>query len=909
MMQIPSSLRSIFLLACSIAIGRVDGKAEEGPPPFFLQDPSDSLCLAGETFQRCSVETLWYVVGSPGSYQIHKRPVDPDSTEASSDGLCLSKKTCNDITQIEGLKVTPCSHCGAKDWNILGDADTGYVLTTSVGAPDNAAAAAATCVVRQGTQVRTAPCDSVDVPYTPLQLRFAAPADIATMSSPAARFIAAAADGNLAYVKESVAANATLVQARDWDELTALIPAASAGHLEICQFLLEQGADVHAADKDGITALMEASIMGHEAIVKLLLEKDATVDAAANSEVTALWLAASEGQAAIVKLLLEKGAAATNTRSDGITALMTAAMGGHTAVVQLLLEHGADVTAADPEGSTPLMNAAENGTVAVLELLTAAASNDPAYVNTMSKAGFNALIIAAAHGHVEAVRHLLKSGANAEAAADTSVTALMFAAASNRVEVMKVLVEEGKANLETKHNNGGTALLEAATGGAVDSLRYLMEQGANVDFVDDDGVTPLMAVASLGNVEGLELILDALKSKLSPEALTQYINRFSKSGGSTIMFATAGGHLNITKQLYALGADAHAIARATPDYLEKLAAMLEAGTAPEDEPHVDGLTALHVAAQGGHLDVVQFLIDEAKVDVSVVDDAGRTPLSLAIKGSYNEVAKALVKAGADPNRPYVDEEGVSHNLLFDAIMVENVEFAELLIEHGATLYHVDEKHVSTLLQASHRGLSTVVAALLRQYAADVAAGKAKENYLNEASSEGITPLIAAASEGHVEVVKSLIAAGVNVEVKDADQTTALMAASARGHRAIVQELLTAGALVNEQNADGHTALMFAYNGKNQVDTLWERYSQYVKENGEDVSDVDDNGTSQIIREALDNHVALIELLIKVGKADLHLKDKEGHTAKDFDYHPDADSEIMDKAKKTAKILDESKNEL
>ena len=41
------------------------------PPPFFLQDTSDNLCLAGETFKRCSVETLWYVVGSPGTSMLH----------------------------------------------------------------------------------------------------------------------------------------------------------------------------------------------------------------------------------------------------------------------------------------------------------------------------------------------------------------------------------------------------------------------------------------------------------------------------------------------------------------------------------------------------------------------------------------------------------------------------------------------------------------------------------------------------------------------------------------------------------------------------------------------------------------------------------------------------------------------
>ena len=35
--------------------------------------------------------------------------------------------------------------------------------------------------------------------------------------------------------------------------------------------------------------------------------------------------------------------------------------------------------------------------------------------------------------------------------------------------------------------------------------------------------------------------------------------------------------------------------------------------------------------------------------------------------------------------------------------------------------------------------------------------------------------------------------------------------------------------VNSQNIDGHTVLMFAYNGKNQVETLWECYSQFVSD--------------------------------------------------------------------------------
>ena len=56
----------LFLLEVALAAAADVEKSSKSPPPFFLQDPSDSLCLAGEEFKRCSIDTLFYVVGSPG---------------------------------------------------------------------------------------------------------------------------------------------------------------------------------------------------------------------------------------------------------------------------------------------------------------------------------------------------------------------------------------------------------------------------------------------------------------------------------------------------------------------------------------------------------------------------------------------------------------------------------------------------------------------------------------------------------------------------------------------------------------------------------------------------------------------------------------------------------------------------
>lgn len=831
-----------------------------------------------------------------GKYQIHKRSMNDKDDDNDDDGLCLAKKDCKQESssgKVEPLKLTKCSHCGSKNWNILGDDKQGYVLTEGEDGT--------LCLTRDGTKAMVGPCDKPEMPYRSLQLQFASSADITAMSSPAARLVGAASDGDKRTI-QALLKEGTDVNSRDWDDLTALIPAASSGHLDICKLLVKEGIDVNAMDKDGITALMEASIMGHAKIVEFLLDSGAELDAQAKSEVTALWLAAGEGQIPVMKTLLKKGADATVTRVDGITALMSAAVGGHEEAVKLLLENGADPTATDSEGLSPLMNAAENGTVPIMKLLVEAVEDPVPYLNLVSKAGFNALIVAAAQGHVDAMEYLMDAGSDVNTPAhENAITALMYAAAGGHLDAMKLLIDKGQVDIDVRHSNGGTAFMEAATTGFLEGMKLLIEKGAMIDFVDTEGVTPLMAVASQGRKEAQTIILEALKAKMSDEELKKHIDMFSHSGGSAVMFAAAGGHADCVKDLMEYGADIHLVSQATPDYLVMVKQQMEDGTYAEPDPHVDGVTALHVAAQSGHLDCVNVLL-ESGASVSIQDQEQRTPLMLAVKNNHGDVSIALVKAGADPNTVYVDEEGVEHNLLMDAITVENEEFAKLLAEKGAELYFVDDKKVTTLLQASHRGLKDIVTILLEKHAAT-----GKGGYLDDASDEGVSPLVAAASEGHAEIVQALIAAGANVDAVDKDGTNALMAASARGHVESVKPLLEANAKVNEQNTDGHTALMFAYNGKNQVETLWERYSQYVSD-ADKGENVDDAGTGPIIKQALANHNALIELLLRKG-ADPNLKDKEGHTAKDFDFHPDADAEVLKKEANAEKARDGSENEL
>lgn len=97
---------------------------------------------------------------------------------------------------------------------------------------------------------------------------------------------------------------------------------------------------------------------------------------------------------------------------------------------------------------------------------------------------------------------------------------------------------------------------------------------------------------------------------------------------TALMLAAAGGHLETVKLLLKAGAD--------------VSAMSEA---PKIEG--SGSQALHEAVRKGHLAVVEALLD-AGADPNVVGNRGSTPLTIAVVRLDLDCVKLLLKRGADP---------------------------------------------------------------------------------------------------------------------------------------------------------------------------------------------------------------------------------------------------------------------
>ncbi|MDY5124658.1 MAG: ankyrin repeat domain-containing protein [Treponema sp.] len=138
---------------------------------------------------------------------------------------------------------------------------------------------------------------------------------------------------------------------------------ASNGNYEICEFLIQNGADVNArrsktSNKDW-TSLMYASYYSKFDIMNLLLENGALIDIRTPSLHSAYLIAAQYGTPDAVELLINNGAELNCTDSDGDSALICAAKNEQTDNIKLLIEYGVDINIRNKDGKRAIDYAKE----------------------------------------------------------------------------------------------------------------------------------------------------------------------------------------------------------------------------------------------------------------------------------------------------------------------------------------------------------------------------------------------------------------------------------------------------------------------------------------------------------------------------------------------------------------------
>ncbi|XP_053680164.1 E3 ubiquitin-protein ligase mind-bomb [Anopheles nili] len=208
----------------------------------------------------------------------------------------------------------------------------------------------------------------------------------------------------------------------------------------------------------------------------------------------------------------------------------------------------------------------------------------------------------------------------------------------------------------------------------------------------------------------------------------------------------------------------------------------------------DGDRAVHHAAFGDE-PAVMGLLAKGGADLNARNKRRQTALHIAVNKGHFNVVKTLLELKCHPSLQ--DSEGDTP--LHDAISKEHDNMLSLLLDHGADITLTNNNGFNALHHAALKGNPSAMKILLT-----------KTNRLwivEEKKDDGYTALHLAALNNHVEIAELLVRMGkANMDCQNVNLQTALHLAVERQHVQIVKLLVREGANLNIPDKDGDTPL-------------------------------------------------------------------------------------------------------
>ncbi|TSN95659.1 Ankyrin-2 [Bagarius yarrelli] len=285
---------------------------------------------------------------------------------------------------------------------------------------------------------------------------------------------------------------------------------------------------------------------------------------------------------------------------------------------------------------------------------------------------------------------------------------------------------------------------------------------------------------------------------------------------------------------------------------------------------------------------VQFANDECDYGMGL-----ELGIDLFCYGSHKEVAKLLVKQGADVNsQSQVSHAVISHMTwngftplymaaqenhlevsgftpLHIAAHYGNVNVSTLLLNRGAAVDFTARNGITPLHVASKRGNTNMVSLLLDRGA-----------QIDAKTRSGLTPIHVAAFMGHLNIVLLLLQNGASPDVCNVKGFTPLHVAAKYGSLEVTKLLLQRRALPDEAGKDGLTPLHVAVHYNNQEVAL------LLLEKGASPHSTAKNGYTPLHIAARKNELQVAKVLLQKGAdpgaatrqfmTPLHLAAQEGH---------------------------------
>lgn len=486
---------------------------------------------------------------------------------------------------------------------------------------------------------------------------------------------------------------------------------------------------------------------------------------------------------------------------DGMTELMRALWENEDIeVIKEMIDKGADVNTHNEENSMNaiMYAAAGHQNPEVIKLLLEKQEN---LLDSVSSQFFNSLMYALKYNPNPDVIEVILDKMGEDIG--NKQMRLMHAVARNEdLNIIKELVEKG-ANVSSRTKRGLSVLMCAVIGNEnPDVIQYLINEGASVNARTEFGISPLMyAAAGNNNPDIIEVLLDAGAN----------LNSSDRMGLNALDYALS--NMQNTKK----------------DIIERLLKQ-DIKINKKKSEYLNEATTIHFAVKQNIEPKIFKLLIDAGANVNTKDKYGASPLRhAAMWGVNSELVKILIEADADVNEKLKDERTILHSAVSRDI---NPEIVKLLIDAGAKVNAETEDGATPLLKALSKkepsknieNLRKAIKILIKA-SADVNKGL---NLVVQSGPNGVDfivrpPLIwAVGNTQDPEIVRMLIDAGANINktgvVRDTPGRTALHQAVYDENYKLVKILIGAGIDVNIRGDDGKTSLIMAaeYNTSTEI---------------------------------------------------------------------------------------------
>lgn len=278
---------------------------------------------------------------------------------------------------------------------------------------------------------------------------------------------------------------------------------------------------------------------------------------------------------------------------------------------------------------------------------------------------------------------------------------------------------------------------------------------------------------------------------------------------------------------------------------------------------IDASNGLSIAASTGHSKIVELLLNAGK------DSDEDLALIEAARSGFEDIVTILLERGADLN--FMDDKHMT--ALHFAAAEGRTEMTELLLMNGSNIQAQDRKGRTALYLAAEKGDEPTVK-ILAEYGAEIEAR----------TLEGRTALTESAATGNAGIVELLLRRGATVDSANSSTSTdstaseeiqenALQAAANRGHVSVVRLLLEKYSYPNCRGTTDRTPLSYAAEGGHEeVVRLLLQFDEV------DVNACDRNGRTPLSYAAENGNAATVSLLLSLDKVDENMTDGLGRSA-------------------------------